>query len=92
MGDNGNFISGTNDDSEDDSYNTPPKIVKDSDPEYDDNPNAPENSEDDFKNNSEVEELLDNPENDTAIDLHKLLNFPDILDIKRQVKIQQTLI
>ena len=46
MGDNGNFLSGNNDNSDNDSYNTPPETINtDSEPEYDDNPNAPENSE-----------------------------------------------
>ena len=83
MGDNSNFISGTNDNLDDDSYNTPPKIIKYSEPEYDDNPNVPENPDNNLENDSEVEELLNNPENDTTIDLHKLLNFPDILDLKK---------
>ena len=33
-------------------------------------------------NNSELEELLNNPSNDTTIDLGNLLNLPDILDIQ----------
>ena len=33
-------------------------------------------------NDSELEELLNNPSNDTTIDLGNLLNLPDILDIQ----------
>ena len=84
MGDNCNFLSGNKDDLDDDSHNTPPETINtDSEPDYEDDPNPRENSEDDFENDSEVEELHNNPENDTAMDLHKLLNFPDIIDIKK---------
>ena len=79
----GNFLSGTQKDLDKDSYKTPPETLDtESEPEYDDNPNAPEISEDNLENDSEVEELLNNPENDTALDLHSLLNLPDILNIK----------
>ena len=60
MGDNGNFLSGKYNNSDDDSYKTPPETLDtESEPEYD-----------------------NNLENDTALDLHKLLNFPGILDLK----------
>ena len=49
--------------------------------EYDDDPNTPELSDDNLENDLEVEELLNRPENDTAISLHSLLNFPDILNL-----------
>ena len=83
MGDNGNFLSGTHDDLDEDSYKNPLETLDtESEPEYDGNPNTPEISEADLENDSEVEELLNNPENDTASDLHRLQNFPDILDLK----------
>ena len=59
-GDNGNYLSWNNDDSDDDSYET---INTDSELEYDDNPNAPENSDDEFENDSELEEFMNNPGN-----------------------------
>ena len=66
-----------------DLYETPSKTLDtESETKYDDNPNAPEISEDDLENKSEVKELLNNPENDTVLDLHKFLNTPDILDLK----------
>ena len=73
MGDNGNFLSGTHNDSDEDSYKTPLETLDtESEPEYYDIPNAPELSEDNLKNDLEVEELLNNPENDTALDLQKM--------------------
>ena len=79
----GNFLSSTHSHLDEDLYKTPPETLDtESETEYDDNPNAPEISEDDLENESEVEELLNNPENDTARDLHKFLNFLDILDLK----------
>ena len=48
-------------------------------PEYDDNPNAPQLSEDDLEHDKEVKELLNRRENDTAMSLSSLLNFPDLL-------------
>ena len=82
IGDSGNFLSWKYNDSDKDLYETPPETLDtESEPEYDDNPNAPEISEDDLENDSEVEELLNKPENDTALDLHRLLNFPDILNL-----------
>ena len=69
--DNGNYLSLNNDDSDDDSYKTPPETINtDTESEDDDNPNAPENSNDEFEkdstfnNNSELEELMNNPAND----------------------------
>ena len=83
MGDNGNFLSGNNDDSDNYLYEIPSETINtDSEPDYDNDPNAPENFEDNFENDSEVEELLNNPENDTAMEINKLLNFPDLLDLK----------
>ena len=74
-----NFLSGTHSDSDKDSYKTPPETLDtESEPEYDNDPNAPELSEDNLENDSEVEELLNKPENDTELDLHRLLSFPDI--------------
>ena len=76
----GNFLLGTYRDSDKESNKTPPESLEiESDPEYDDNPNAPELSEDNLKHDEEVEELPRRPENDTAMSLSSLLNFPDIL-------------
>ena len=45
-----NFLSGTYSDSDEKSYDTPPESLEmESDPEYDDDPNAPELSEDDLE-------------------------------------------
>ena len=82
-GDNGNYLSWNNDDSDDDSYKTPPETVNtDSETDYDDNPNAQEISEDKIENDAELEEFMNNPANDTAMELSKMLNFPDLLDVK----------
>ena len=48
----GNFLSGTHSDSDEDSYKTPPET--ESEPEYDEDPNAPELSDDDLENDEEV--------------------------------------
>ena len=77
-----NFLSGTHSDLDKDSYETPLETLDtESELEYDDDPNTPELSDDNLENDSEVEELLNRPENDTAISLHSLLNFPDILNL-----------
>ena len=61
MGDGGNFLSGTNNDLDDDWCETPLETLDtESEPEYDDNPNTPQISEDDLENDLEVEELLNN--------------------------------
>ena len=78
----GNFLSGTYSDSDKESYNTPPESLEmESDPEYDDDPNAPELSEDDHKHEEEVQELLNRPENNTVMSLSGLLNVPDLLKL-----------
>ena len=83
-GDNGNYLLWNNNDLDDDSYETPPETINtDSEPEHDDKTNAPENSDDEFENDSKLEELMNSPENDTAMELNKLLNFPDLLHIKK---------
>ena len=47
MGDNGNYLSWNNNDSDNDSYETLPETINtDSEPEYDDDPNPQENSDD----------------------------------------------
>ena len=76
----GNFLSGTHSDSDEDSYKTPPET--ESEPENDDDPNAPELSEDDLENDEEVKELLNRPENDSVVSLHSFLKFLDILNLK----------
>ena len=35
-----------------------------------------------FDNESEIEEIMNNPSNDTTVELGNLLNLPDILDIQ----------
>ena len=72
----GNFLSGTYSDLDKESYKTPPESLKtELEPEYDVNPNAPELSEDNLDNDEEVKELLNRPENDSAISLGGLLNL-----------------
>ena len=79
----GSILLGSKDNSDENSFKTPPETVdKESETEHDDNLNPPEISEDELGNDSEVEKLLNNPENDTAMDLHKFYNYPDILDLK----------
>ena len=79
----GSILLGSKDNSDENSFKTPPEMVdKESEIEHDDNLNPPEISKDELGNESEVEELLNNPENDTAMDLHKFRNYPDILDLK----------
>ena len=77
----GNYLSGTNSDSDEEYYDTPPESLDtDTDPEEDsDDPNAPENSEDDITQDEDINELQNRPENDTAVKLGNLLNFPDLL-------------
>ena len=83
-------------DSEEESYNTPPEsnqedkntdtpAVEDVDPI---DANTAELTDDDLKkdslfdNESEIEEIMNNPSNDTTVELGNLLNLPDILDIQ----------
>ena len=56
----GNYLSGTHSDSDEESYDTPPESLDtESDPEYDnDDPNAPELSEDDITQDEDIDELL----------------------------------
>ena len=84
-------------DSDDESYTTPPEsnqndeIVTDDELEDDKidpiDPNTAEITDDEEEqeisedNDSELEELLNNPSNNTTIKLGNLLNLPDILDI-----------
>lgn len=58
----------------------------DSEAEYNDDPNAQELSEDDLKHDEEVEELLNNPENNTVMALSSLLSFPDLLKLNTSDK------
>ena len=79
----GNYLSGTHSDSDEESYDTPPESLDtESDPEYDNNdPNAPELSEDDLTQDEDIKELLNRPENHTAVSIGSLLNFPDLLQL-----------
>ena len=61
-------------------YKTPPET--ESEPEYDEDPNAPELSDDNLENDEEFQKLLNRTENDSAISLSSFLNFPDILTLK----------
>ena len=71
--DNGNYLLWNNDDSDDDSYETPPETIStDSESEDDDNPSTPENSNDEFENDSKLEEFMNSPEIDTSKELNKL--------------------
>ena len=85
---------------ESDPYHTPPENIneemvdelleewkEDNDPI---NPNTAEVTDNEFENysifdnNSEIEEMLNNPSNGTTIDLANFLNFPDLLDINKK--------
>ena len=84
-------------DSDNESYTTPPESNQDEEiitidrdiPTEDDpiDPNPAEITDDESEqeitedNNSELEEILNNPSNDTTIELGNLLNLPDILNI-----------
>ena len=51
-----------------------------SDPELeDDDPNTPEITEDDLTEDEDINELQNRPENNTAVSVGNLLNFPDLL-------------
>ena len=81
-------------DADDESYTTPPEsnqeneeiITIDKDNPID--PNTAEISDDESKpdisedNDSELEEILNNPSNNTTVELGNLLNLPDILYIQ----------
>ena len=58
----------------------------DSEDEKNDDPKAAErsdNEENQWDANPELEEMLNNPENGPALDLHCFVNFPDLLDINK---------
>ena len=80
----GNYLSGTHSDSDEESYDTPPETLDtESDPELDnDDPNSPELSEDDLTEDEDIDELQNLPENNTAVSVGNLLNFPDLLRLK----------
>ena len=83
----GNFLLGTLSESDEEWYKTPLESLKtESEPEHDDDPNTPELSEDNLENNEEVKELLNRPENDSAISLGGLGNFPDLLNLNKKGK------
>ena len=73
----GNHPSGTHSDSDEEDYETPPETLDtESDPEMEnDNPNAPEISEDDITEDKDIDELQNRPENDTGINMENLVNF-----------------
>merc|ERR1711867_58546 len=77
----GNQPSSTDSDSDKEDYDTPPETLEtESDPELEnDDPNAPEISEDDITEDEDIDELENRPENDTGISVGNLLNFPDLL-------------
>ena len=77
----GNHPSGTHSDSDEDDYETPPETL-DSDndlEEENDDPNVPENSDEEISEDEDINDLQNRPENDTAISVGNLLNFPDLL-------------
>lgn len=63
--------------------------ITDTESEDKDNPNAAQNSNDKFdkdslfNNDSDIEEMMNNPSNDSAMELHSMLNFPDLLDVTK---------
>ena len=85
-------------DSDDKTYTTPPEsnqeeeivtVEEEDNPEDDPiNPNTAEITDDESEqditedNDSELEEILNNPSNNTTIELGNLLNLSDILDIQ----------
>ena len=68
-----------------------PEILSelDSEDKSNNDPNAAEQTNDEYnkENNwdskSELEEIQNNLENNSALDLHSLMNFPDLLDIRK---------
>merc|ERR1712237_76471 len=81
----GNHPSGTHSDSDEDDYDTPPETL-DSDndlEEENDDPNVPENSDDEISEDKDIEDLQNRLENDTAIEVGKFLNFPDLLCLNK---------
>ena len=81
----GNHPSGTHSDSDEDDYDTPPETL-DSDndlEEENDDPNVPENSDDDISEDEDNKVLHNRPENDSAISVGNLLNFPDLLRLNK---------
>ena len=57
----GSILSGGKDNSDNESYKTPPETADtESETEQDDNPNVPENSKEELEGDSEIEELLNN--------------------------------
>ena len=81
-------------DSDDESYTTPPESNQEDEDiitidEFDPmDANAVELTEDEYEpdisdeDDSELENILNNPSNDTTVELGNLLNLPDILDIQ----------
>ena len=77
----GNHPSRTHSDSDEEDYETPPETL-DSDTdleEENDDPNVLENSDEEISEDEDIDDLQNRPENDTAISVGNLLNFPDLL-------------
>ncbi len=77
----GNHPSRTHSDSDEEDYETPPETL-DSDTdleEENDDPNVPENSDEEISEDEDIDDLQNRLENDTAINVGNLLNFPDLL-------------
>ena len=51
--------------------------------EENDDPNEPENSDDEISEDEDIENLQNRLENDTAIEVGKFLNFPDLLHLNK---------
>merc|ERR1711867_9708 len=69
--------------SDEDDYETPPETL-DSDndlEEENDDPNVPENSDEEISEDEDIDDLQNRPENDVAIIVGNLLNFPDLLHL-----------
>ena len=79
----GNHPSSTKSDSDEELYDTPPETLEtESDPELEnDNLNTPEITEDDLTEDEDINKLQNRPENDTAVSVGNLLNFPDLLQL-----------
>ena len=66
---------------EEEEYDTPPESLESDDnpEEENDDPNMPENSDDDISEDEDNEILQNMAENDSAIEIVNLRNFPDLL-------------
>ena len=77
----GNHPSGTHSDSDEEDNKTPLETLDtDTDlEEENDDPNVLENSDEEISEDEDIDDLQNRPENDTAINVGNLQNFPDLL-------------